>query len=80
MKPTLKETYFSGANFRTPYIIGYRYIKNKYKVELSHGRGFTDNKIYGVTVRTVEEVRYDLSKCLHSMKEVEEYLVELEKL
>jgi len=65
-----------GKNFMTPQIIEYKKI-NDFIIEISTGSKFLDTEMYGVTVIKGTTIRNDLSKCVHSLKEVEEYLEEL---
>ena len=69
-----------GDNFMTRNHIKTIYI-NDFAVEITTGEGFGHQNIYGVTVvDTIENKhRIDLGKCLHSEKEVENYIKELSK-
>lgn len=62
-------------NFMTPDLIGYYRIKNG-EVEVTKG-SFLGNTIYGVTVVQGNRKDDDLSKCLHSIDEVMEYVESL---
>jgi hypothetical protein len=68
-----------GKNFMTPYIIEYYFIPHKPNyaqmlVEVSEGSGFGGGTIYGVTCSNNGKTYHELSKCLHSEKEVIEYI------
>lgn len=68
---------FFGKNFLTPNIIGYYLSDNgKYMAELSYGRGFSGETVYGCTVADAKtgERLYDLSKAVSSKKHFEIYL------
>ncbi len=54
-----------GRNFMTPNVLGYYKIKNG-AVELSTGKGFTDNMLYGVTVVKDNEHNHELSQVFYS--------------
>lgn len=63
-------------NFMTPEILGYTSINN-IVIEISTGNKFLDLEMYGITVCGSIGILDYLSKCVHSEKEVEEYLEEL---
>jgi len=65
----------------TPEHIKTFYIKN-YAVEISQGRGFTDNRIYGVTIidTNTNKSMHDLNTCCHSISELEEVIEHLKSL
>ena len=67
-----------GKNFITPNIMRYG-LKGKYAYELSYGKGFDHNIIYGVTVANIEtqEHEYYLCESFHSLEEAEEYIATL---
>ena len=65
-----------GTNLITPYFIGYERILDGV-VEISKGEKLFDTEMYGVTVMKNNKHDFNLSKCLHSMEEVEEYIKEL---
>jgi len=71
-----------GANFMTPTVLTIAFVTKNIVYELSTGRGIGNDKIWGLTF--VEYIpgetskrRFDLSKCCHSMDEVEETLSEI---
>lgn len=64
------------VNFMTPRILGYSSIKDGI-AEISTGDKFLGIKMYGITVEIHNIKRDDLSKCVHSMEEVEDYINEL---
>ena len=75
---------FNGqTNFMTP-TIKYRKIAGNFGIELSSGRGLSDNTIYGVTV--ISDVLTDepkresgVSRCFVNMEEAEEYITTIER-
>lgn len=62
-----------GKNIITPNLIGYRKIPNGI-VEITEGTGFSNEKVYGVTVVQNGIHDHDKSKCCHSIEEVEEHI------
>ena len=60
-------------NFMTPYLMGYREIPNGV-AEITTGRGFEREKIYGVTVVRNGKHEHENSSMFHSMREVERYI------
>lgn len=69
------------CNFMTPTRVSIQ-RKGNYIIEVSRGEGFDHNPIYGVTV--LERVKghlqrpdKDLSKCCHSIKEVDDFIKEI---
>lgn len=67
-----------GTNWITPTFISYREIKDGV-VEISIGPKIFDLPMFGITVVKNNIMNRELSKCLHSMEEVEEYIKELNK-
>lgn len=69
---------FRGTNVMTPNVLGYYKLNIGY-AELSTGRGFDGNKLFGVTVRpdVVLESQGKRSKCCFSKAEALAYLGEL---
>ena len=65
------------VNFMTPRILGYLSIKDGI-AEISTGDKFLDVEMYGVTVIINNKRSHNLSKCVHSMQEVEDYINELD--
>lgn len=65
-----------GNNFMTPRLLGYINTK-KGICEITTGNKFLDVEMFGVTVVTNNVKNNDLSKNLNSLKEVEEYIDEL---
>ena len=67
---------FSGVNPMTPNIVGYYLSDNgKYMAELSYGRGFSGETVYGCTVgdaKTGEKLN-ELSTVVFSKKDFEIY-------
>jgi len=60
-------------NFMTPDVIGYQVKKNRV-VEISEGRGFENEKIYGITVRDYKNREWkdpELSKMFHSRRQAD---------
>lgn len=66
-----------GNNFMTPRLLGYINTK-KGICEISTGNKFLDIEMFGVTVMSNGVNNHQLSKCLHSYKEVEDYIDELD--
>lgn len=66
---------FKGKNFMTPDIITYG-KKGKFYYELSEGRGFNHEPIFGVTIRDENGERFDpdRSKLCHSLTEAKNYI------
>lgn len=65
-----------GSNFMTPSVYGYVLLKDGI-AEISTGKKFLDSEIWGVTV-IHDDKRCDYqSVCLHSIKEVEDYIEKL---
>lgn len=64
-----------GKNFMTPDVSGY-WISGNYICEVSHGRDFNNNLIYGVTVVNGEtmQAEHDLSKMFHKRKDAFNYV------
>lgn len=62
-----------GSNFMTPNKISYHEIKNG-AVELSSGKGFSGNTMYGVTVVQNSKHNSDLSECFYSEIKAMEYI------
>jgi hypothetical protein len=62
-------------NFMTPDINGY-WISGNYICEVSHGRDFSNNLIYGVTVVNGETMQHehDLSKMFTKRKDAFSYV------
>lgn len=60
-------------NFMTPTLVGYKKIKYG-AAEITSGEGFSGNTIYGITVVKHGVHNHDLSKCVHSIDEVNEYI------
>lgn len=74
-----KQVYGHSKNFMTP-TIRYRKVVGDYAVELSAGRGFRNESIFGVTVLTLDgEKRPALSKIFYSESEAETYINNLSK-
>jgi hypothetical protein len=65
-----------GNNFMTPKLLGYINTK-KGICEITTGNKFLDVEMFGITVVTNSVKNNDLSKNLNSMKEVEDYIDEL---
>lgn len=65
-----------GKNVMTPHILNYIAIPNGI-VEISEGRGITNNKIFGVTVVENYTQNHDKSTLFHSEEEVIKYVNEL---
>jgi len=68
---------FFGKNFLTPNKIGYYLSDNgRYMAELSSGRGFSGETVYGCTVGDAKtgESLHDLSTVLDSKEDFETYL------
>lgn len=67
-----------GANIMTPHVMRYQHVGHKIVVELSEGTGFSDDKLYGVTVvRKVDNIwkqDHDTSKCFHDYDEAINYI------
>lgn len=67
-----------GRNWLTPSILGYTRIK--YGVaEVSTGPKFMNVEMFGITVVRHGVRNFELSKCLNSMQDVENYIEELNK-
>ena len=66
-----------GNNFTTPIIVGYVNTK-KGICEITKGNKFLDLEMFGVTVMSNGVNNHQLSTCLHSYKEVEDYINELD--
>lgn len=66
---------FKGRNFMTPTIIGYTKSKGRV-VEVSCGRNFDGDILFGVTFRTMsgERLENDPSTCVGSYEEVKELI------
>jgi hypothetical protein len=66
------------ANFMTPDVIKYGMAGN-YVYEISTGKGFMNDSIYGVTVleRDTGNKRHDLSKCFGTEEKAYNYISEL---
>ena len=64
-----------GKNFMTPDVNGY-FISGNYICEVSHGRGFDNELIYGVTVVNGETMKaeHDLSKMFNKRKDAYNYV------
>lgn len=83
----IKQEYEGCKNFMTPHVIRYGKIRSQTKhckkvvaYELSSGRGFRDNTIYGVSVvswdpitNTTERMT-KLSDCFGSLRKAEDYI------
>lgn len=65
-----------GNNFMTPIIVGYVNTK-KGICEITRGNKFLDLEMFGITVITNNVKNNELSKCLNSYKDVENYIDEL---
>ena len=66
-----------GHNFMTPDLIRYQDCDNGYLIELSIGRGFDNDKIWGVTVLNSDGTRThdtDLSQMFHSRGGAERHI------
>ncbi len=72
---------FKGRNFMTPDIIEYGHTKNGLKYELSEGRGFNNDKIFGVTVgnKLSTEVDHDKSDMFYSLQDARDYINTIQK-
>ena len=74
---------YKGRNFMTPTVTGYGSRQaGRYLYEISQGRGFKGERIYGVTVLERQnddnyESNHDLSQCCHSKEEVRDVLASL---
>ena len=67
-----------GKNFMTPNIIEYR-DTSRFLVELSQGRGFDQEPIFGVTIATLGGERdYDRSKMFYDLDKAKAYIDTLE--
>lgn len=80
MTPQYRD-YFQGRNFMTPQFVSFHY-SDKLAIELSTGTGMlSGNRLYGVTVkdRKTKESLHELSKCLHSAVEADNYIEQLLK-
>ncbi len=64
-----------GKNFMTPTLVGF-YYQGEYAVEISKGRGFYDDTIYGVTVvnTLTKEKEDELSHMFYSLAEAKAYV------
>ena len=72
----LREQFISvigGRNFMTPNVIEYRKITNGV-AEISTGRGFSGQTIYGVTVVRHGEHDHDKSDIFYSMEDAERHI------
>lgn len=67
-----------GKNFMTPNVLGYYKVKNG-AAELSIGKGFTNNMMYGVTVVKDNEHNHELSQVFYSELKAREYIKSLKK-
>lgn len=77
-KEIIQKHYGKSNNFMTPDVIKYGKIGQSLAYELSSGKGFTGNTIYGLSfAHETEGRKNDLSTCLHSIKEVENYIESL---
>ena len=65
-----------GNNFMTPKLLGYINTK-KGICEITTGNKFLDLEMFGITVITNNVKNNELSKCLNSYKDVENYIDEL---
>jgi len=65
-----------GKNVITPYVRDYRYVGQKYVVELSQGTGMSDEPIFGVTVANLieKENEHDLSQMFFSLDEANSHI------
>lgn len=70
-----------GVNIMTPHVMRYKHVGDKIVVELSEGTGFSDDKLYGVTVvRKVDNIwkkDHETSKCFHDYDEAINYIKNL---
>ena len=71
--------YVKDKNFITPYVLGYIKINNESVIEISKGEGIERKPVYGVTVLRDGSIDYEYSKCLHSIEELDNYVIRLLK-
>lgn len=69
---------YKGKNFITPNIIEYIKLNDNSAIELSEGKGFTNNTLYGVSV-VINNERSELSKCCDSYNEAINYINDIKK-
>lgn len=58
---------FAGQNFMTPYLEAY--YQGYFCYELTSGRGFQGEPIFGLTVSTDKETRHDIYSGVHHSRE-----------
>ena len=80
----IKMEYGNSKNFMTDRVLKMGKINKNMAYELSSGRGFTDNIIYGISLVELMEDgktkrRDDLSKCCYSINEAESYIRDLKR-
>lgn len=79
LKEVFRREYKGASNFMTPEFMGYFERGQRYFVELSGGRGMSNEPIFGVTVVDAQGRRPDLSKLFHNEQEARDYIRDLIK-
>lgn len=77
MKTTARQIFksvVSGKNFMTPNIKGYYKINDTSAIELTTGKGFTGNTLYGVTVVLNGEHNNNLSQSFNTEYKAMDYI------
>ena len=80
----IRKEYGDSKNFMTDRVLKMGKINKNMAYELSSGRGFTDNIIYGISIVELladgkTKRRTDLAECCYSINEAESYIRDLKE-